>query len=389
MKKSLQSIVHIVVDWLVVLLPQTKRAEKEYSYAFIVHPRDANDVYRKYPFLKFVPLFLLHRALVYIWPVTLSKITGLVSVKSGREINGWVISVLPTAKQLITDRELALKHIKRALILAKKKGAKIVGLGGLISSLTKGGLDLINLVDINLTTGHAYTAYNVTRNFFELVRYFGPHKGGIKIAIVGATGSIGSTSAQILVRAGYSDILLIDLERKKHLFDGLMKKISRINNKIKPKISYKIEDINTANYIITATNAPEALIRNHFVQSGSVIIDDAQPSDVADEVLTREDVLTVEAGVVHTPEINSHFNFGLKNKHDNFCCMAELLLLASEEWNEHYVINKATLNMVDNISSMGQKHGFTLGQFQNRKGIISVDMLEKMKHIIQSPNDRI
>ncbi|MEI8061768.1 MAG: hypothetical protein WCG97_00520 [bacterium] len=387
MKKSFRSIFQAIGDLFVLILPQRRISNKEYAYAFIVHPRDHRDFARKYPFSKFIPASILKFVLSHFWPVTLSKVTGLTSQKDGKEINGWVISVLLTAKQMLNNRKLALKHITRALILAKKKGAKIVGLGGLISSLTKGGLDLIDKVNINITTGHAYTAYNVTQNFFELAAYFGSDKDRIEVAIVGATGSVGSTSAQILARAGCMNITLVDLERKNHLFDSLKKIILEINPRVNLKVTNTVKDIYSADYIITATNAPEALITNDLVKPGAIIIDDAQPSDVAEEVLERGDVLTIEAGVVYTPNIDSHFNFGLKNKFDNFCCMAELLILSAEEWDKHYVINKATLDLVDEVSKMGRKLSFSLGQYQNRKGIIPLAKLESVRSIIQSTDD--
>ena len=110
-----------------------------------------------------------------------------------------------------------------------------------------------------------------------------------------------------------------------------------------------------------------------------VIIDDAQPSDIHLDVLKMRDVLVLEAGVVHTPNIMSNFNYGLKNKTDNFCCMAELLILASHKWDKHYVINRATLEHVDEISEMGDKLGFTVASFQNFLESISHDKIEQVK----------
>lgn len=92
--------------------------------------------------------------------------------------------------------------------------------------------------------------------------------------------------------------------------------------------------------------------------------------------------MVVSAGVVHTPNIESHFNFGLADKFDNFCCLAELLVLVAHNWNEHYVINRATLESVDEIAKWGEEMGFRLARFQNSRGLISGDKFDAMKKIL-------
>lgn len=325
---------------------------------------------------------------MYLWPpVIVSRITGLHTIKNNEAIDGYVISIPMTARQMMEHRDRARRKIVAAARLAKKKGVTIVGLGGLTSSLTGGGLELIDKVDINVTTGHAYTTYNVTKNILELSKILGVDTGSVTVAIVGAAGSVGSTSAKILARAGYNNILLVDLERKHHFFKDLMKEMKDLNPAIIITTSHQIRDIKTADFIITATNAPEALVTSEDLKPGAVVVDDAQPSDISPEVFVRPDVLAVEAGVVHTPSIKSNFNMGLKNKFDNFCCMAELLILASREWDKHYVINRATLASVDEVAEWGKELGFELGHFQNPKGLVLDDKIKNVRDVIQKRND--
>ena len=110
------------------------------------------------------------------------------------------------------------------------------------------------------------------------------------------------------------------------------------------------------------------------------MLDDAQPSDVDPEVLIRDDVLVVNAGVVHTPDIRSHFNFGLADARDNFCCMAEVLILAAQEWQDHFVIGRgADLKLVDYIAELAKDTNFRLAEAQNAHGFIPK---EKIKRVI-------
>jgi predicted amino acid dehydrogenase len=353
------------------------------KFAFLVHPRDLSDVFKKYPLLNILPNRLVEYFLIKFWPpVFVAKITGLKSKKEGIAIDGCVISIPMTARQMVENRELASRKILKAAIYAKKLGAEIIGLGALTSSFSKGGLDLIDNVDVHITTGHAYTAYNVTKNVFELCNILELDKRKITVAIVGAAGSIGSTSARILARAGYRNLLLIDLERKHHFFKELASDLLKSNPAINVEFSHQVRDVIKADIIITATNAPEALVKLEDLKMGAIIVDDAQPSDISKEVFDCDDVLVVSAGVVHTSGVETHFNFGLVDKYDNFCCLAELLILAAHKWDNHYVINRATLESVDEISAWGSDIGFKLGKFQGPKGLISSERINKVKMLI-------
>lgn len=380
MKKRKKGLVlQSLRDFLFLHTPECFFKKTSPKFAFLVHPRGIKDVYRKYPIASKIPKKFLEFILKFYWPVVLSHVTGLKSLRDGKEIDGFVITIPLTARQMIENRSLALKKIIDAVILSKKHGAKIIGLGGLTSSLSKGGLDVLNTVsNINVTTGHAYTSVNVTNNFFKLVEIFKIQKTDL-IAIVGAAGSVGSTSAKIIARAGYENLLLIDVERKKGQFEILKKDLLELNKKVNTVFSHQIKDITDADFIITATNAPEALIKSEDLRPGAIILDDAQPSDVAEDVMCRDDVLVIEAGVVHTPNVCSHFNFNLKDKYDNFCCMAEVLILAANEHDDHFVIHRATLEHVDEVQILGEQLGFKVGEFQNYNESIKSDKIERIK----------
>ncbi|MEK7642077.1 MAG: hypothetical protein AAB365_03780 [Patescibacteria group bacterium] len=379
--RQIKNLLHAVNDLFLLILPD-KNKQRTYNFAFIVHPRGYEDLTRKYPFFKYLPRFCAYLFSRYFWPVTLSKIVGLKSQKDGKDIYGYVITVPLTARQMIENRPLALERITQACILAKKSGANIVGLGGLTSSFSRGGLDLIEKVDVNITTGHAYTSYNVTQNAFELADRMGFKKEHIWVGIVGAAGSVGSTSAKLIARAGYNNLLLVDLERKHHHFGDLIKEIKDLNPQVRIETTHQVGDIKKCDLIVAATNAPEALIRSADLKWGAIVIDDAQPSDVHEDVFTRKDVLVVEAGVTYTPGITNNFNFGLKDRQDNFCCLAEVFILAANEWNEHYVINRATLELVDEISALGKKLNFRIGKFQNFRESISDEKMAYVKECI-------
>ncbi len=378
-------IIHLILDYYYQIKGRffTTKANKDYKFAFLVHSRNYKDIYRKYHFAKYLPQSLVLFIMNHLWPITLSKVTGVISYEHKHNIDGYVLGITMTADQMLKNRIKALRKIRSAIYLAKGRGVNIVGLGGLTSSLSKGGLDLID-IPINITTGHAYTAFNVCENLFKMVEIFDIPENLLNVAVVGAAGSVGSTSSLLIARHNFKSITLIDLKRKHDSFNELVGKIKEINKNIEVKISDSVADIKGCDFVITATNTTESLITTDIAEDGVVFIDDAQPSDIHQDVLKMPNVLVLEAGVVHTPDINSNFNYGLKNRTDNFCCMAELLVLASHKWDKHYVINRATLDHVDEISSMGKRLGFTIASFQNFMESISHDKIETVKTIARN-----
>jgi predicted amino acid dehydrogenase len=279
------SIVHIIQDYYFQLKGKfINNNPKDYKFAFLVHSRNYKDIYRKYHFARFLPKSIVLFIMEYLWPITLSRVTGVVSYEHKHNIDGYVLGITMTAEQMLNNRKKALRKIRSAVYLAKGRGVSIVGLGGLTSSLSKGGLDLVD-IPINITTGHAYTAFNVCENLFKMVEIFNIPEKSLNIAVVGAAGSVGSTSSLIISRHNFKSITLIDLKRKQSAIEELSKKIREINSNIEIKVSDTVKDIKYCDFIITATNTNEALITSDLVEGGMVFIDDAQPSDIHPDVL--------------------------------------------------------------------------------------------------------
>ncbi len=346
--------------------------EDDYKFAFLVHPRDKKDIFIKFPILKYVPSCVLVLIERYLSPVKVSNVTGLKD-SEGNNIKGYIISIPMTAPRMLSERDRALNQIRKAVRFARKKGVKMIGLGALISSLTYGGKKLIDIPDISITTGHAYTGYNVTRYIFKITDDYGIDLSNVTVGIVGAAGSIGGISAKILARAGVKKLILIDLQRKTEVVNELAKGLEG-----DIVVTNNLSALKDADFVIAATNAPGALIESEHVSPGTIIVDDAQPSDVAQNVFDRDDVIVLEAGAVSTPGIKSNFNIGLHGAEINYCCMAELLILASVYHDGHYLTGPPTLKYVDEMQDLGERLGFTLAPYQNMHSLISENDLSKV-----------
>jgi predicted amino acid dehydrogenase len=357
------------------------------NFAFLVHPRDKSDVFRKFPLLKVFPEFIVNFLIRMLPPVPLSEIEGFKN-KDGDVVRGFIISVPLTSVQMLENRELALKKIVQAVEYARdKKGVGLVGFGALTASLTHGGLKVREQVkDISITTGHAYTVKTVTDYVKRVIRDFDLDQSNVKIAIIGAAGSIGSGSAKVLYKYGVRNFLFVDLERKS---ERVKKHLMEIKNGSKEdvhiEISHQVSDIKDYDIVITATNAPEVLVKPGDLSPGTIIINDAQPSDVSPEVVkTRDDVLVIEAGVVYTPGVNYNFNMGLASREETFCCLGEVLVLMYNGHYDDYTLGELDINLIQKLEDMQEGFDIKPASYQNsQQGYITKEQISKVRDIIQ------
>lgn len=355
---------------------------------FLVHSRDTKDLIRKYPLLKIVPRPIINFIAIHLPPITVSGITGLKSIDSS-DIKSYIIGITMTARQMIENRELALKKIIRACKYAEKKGVTLIGLGALTASLSKGGLDILpHVKKLKVTTGRAYTTKTVTDYVKHCIDRFGYDKSKVKLAIVGASGSVGSSCAKLLALWGVKNILLIDLQKRAEVLKKSLEHLTSTNSELNVEISHSISQVKDSDIIITATNAPEAVLSSSDLSPGSIVINDAQPSDVPDQVISdRSDILVIEGGIIHTPGIKCNFNLGLAHREDTFCCLGEVLILASRGYSDHYALGELDQDLIYQIEKMSHNLGFGISKLQNSiQKYIPEDQIKNVQSIIQKKN---
>jgi fatty aldehyde-generating acyl-ACP reductase len=350
---------------------------------FMVHSRDLRDFLKKFPFLKHAPKSFLLFLTKAAPPIVVSKITGLVS-KEGEHIEGYVIGIPMTAHQMIEDRKTALKKITQAVHLAEKKRIGIIGLGALTASLSRGGLDVAGKTSVGITTGRAYTVKTVTDYVKRIMDLFEMKPEATRIAIVGAAGAIGSGCAKFLAQYGVQNFLFIDLERKAENLKKHIEDITGRHGGANIEISHRVADIKGWDIVIAATNAPEVLITPDDLDPGTIIINDAQPSDISPEVLEMEDVLVIEGGVIHTPGVSCNFNMGLAARNDNFCCLGEALILAHSGRFHDFALGELEIPLIEEVSRMSETMNIGLAKIQNSTGAISEEQLRHIKEIIKA-----
>ena len=287
------------------------------------------------------------------------------------------------AHQIMENRTLARKKISQAIKLAQNKGARVVGLGALTGSVTEGGAGLSRKGDLTITAGRAYTAYIIKSYIEDAIKRFSIKKEKIVIAIVGAAGGVGSAVTRLLITEPFKRFILIDIERKLEKIESVLKELK--TNKTELEISHLVAAVKKADIIITATNAPEAVIESDDVKPGAIIIDDAQPSDLSEELIkTRNDVIIIEAGVITATEVKVGTNFRLANKDEIYGCLGEVMSLAASDWNIEYSAGKITPEIIYNIANAANRIGLKLAPYQAFGKLVSEVRAEEVRKIINN-----
>jgi len=354
------------------------------SFAFIIHPIDPQrDVSRKYPALGKLPIWLIDFLSLVFPPVYISEITGIRSKANGRSLQGWFVACPLTPKRMMAlPPKVVYKKISQTGRLAEKLGARILGLGAYTSVIGDGGITIAKQLNIPVTTGDSYTIAQAGHAIRKASRLMDTPLHTSTIAIVGATGAIGSVCAEMLAPEA-NELILIGRRKDK---------LNQVAQKCKEAgcqtiiISGDINKISQAHYVITVTSAIDTIIEPKHLRRGAIVCDVARPRDVSKQVVAqRADVLVIEGGMVKVPgSVDFNFNFGFPPKMA-YACMAETMALALEQKYESYTLGKdISLSQVNSIDKIATRHGFTLGGFRSFERAVSDDEIAYVKACSQS-----
>jgi fatty aldehyde-generating acyl-ACP reductase len=349
------------------------------SFAFIIHPLDPKrDVSRKYPALGKLPAWLIEFLSIFYPPVFISKIEGVQSVENGRSLKGWFIACPLTPNMMLRlPTALVYRKIVQTGKLAEKLGARVLGLGAFTSVVGDGGITIAKQLNIPVTTGDSYTIAQAVHAIEEAAVLLEKPLSTATVAVVGATGAIGSVCAQLLVPQ-CQQLLLIGrrVEKLQEVATAV-----RLQGTAQVTLSANMADLAQADFIITVTSAVETIIEPHHLRPGAVVCDVSRPRDVSKQVAEqRPDVLVIEGGMVEVPgPVNFNFDFGFPPKMA-YACMAETMALALDGNYVSFTLGKdIKLSQVQTIDTIAQRHGFKLGGFRSFERAVTSSQIAVVK----------
>lgn len=350
------------------------------TFAFIIHPIDPKrDVSRKFPFLgKVLTEKQIDFFSTFFPPVYISEIEGITSQATGRTIKGWFIACPYTPRRMM---QLPERTVYRKIIqtgrMAEKLGAQILGLGAFTSVVGDAGMTIARALDIPVTTGDSYTVMMAVQAVREAAKVMDIKMEEATVAVVGATGSIGRVCAELLASESARTLLIARDEKK---LEVLRDKL-QVRARGELCISTKMDVLKDAQLILTVTSAIHDVIRPEHLQPGSVVCDVARPRDVSAMVAAvRDDILVIDGGMVDVPgPVNFHFNFGFPEG-KAYACMAETIALALEGRFEDYTVGKDfTLERVQEISAIADRHGFRMSGFRSFEREVTEEQIETIR----------
>lgn len=366
------------------LFTNAARPETDHTFAFALHPIDPKaDVAKRYPLLgKVLTEEQIHFFSQYWPPVFLSNIEGLRSIDTGVEAQGWFVSVPYTPRQMMSlPTEQVYKKIVATGRMAERLGANILGLGAYISIAGDAGMTVAERLDIPVTTGNSYTVAVVVRSILEASLCMEIDISQATVAVVGATGSIGAASAEILAEH-VGHLLLIG--RRERTLESVRERCEGYGASVSTATDFA--RLLEADVILTATSSIGPVIEAKHLKPGVVICDTAVPADVSPQVKRdRDDVLVIEGGMVQAPgPVNFNFHFGYP-RGKTFACMAETMALALEGRYEDFSVGRLLdVDKVRLIDSIADRHGFQISDFTYRNRAVTTAHIER---VLERAND--
>lgn len=334
-------------------------------FAFVIHPLDVEFIHRHpwYRWSRYLPDWFVENVGAWFPPFYISRVRGGQSPATGQRIEGFMYTLGATPRQMMRHRErFTYSRLILAARMAKRRGARIIGLGAFTSVVGDAGISVAEKVDIGVTTGNSLTVSTTIEAARRAMIMMGMKDlKGSKAMIIGATGAVGSGCACCLARTIH-EITLVSIEPQR--LNKLKDRILDETPDAKISIASSSDDmVGDHDLIITATTAiGQRVVDVTRCKPGAVICDVARPSDIHPaEAALRPDVLVIDSGEVIIPgDIDFGYDIGLPPK-TAYACLAETALLAMEGRFEDFTLGRnISIEQVDEIDRLFNKHRFQL-----------------------------
>ena len=335
--------------------------------AWLFHLKDADDLISLEPDAASLSVDERERFLRHFAPRANPLVMSSFDVKSttGARVRFYAIALPFTSKQMKQWLDEAnffrVRHsIDKAIKVARFIGCEVIALGQYTSIVTRNATTL-DLPHIGLTTGNSYTIALALEAIERSVQERQLEPASATLAVVGASGNIGQTCAEILApRFGETVLLGSSKPSARRRLETLQGRLPRA----------RVEDdraaLRQAHVVLAAVNAPVPfLTADHFAE-GATICDLSVPAAVCPEVKEiRPDLLVIGGGIARLPFGEHHGIIGFPLPAGQvYGCMAETLLLGLEGVRDATFTGMLPAEHVYRLAAMAQRHGFTLAEYK-------------------------
>jgi len=308
---------------------------------------------------------------------------------SGKKVAGIAIICPFLPEQLVTfGEDRILKKVFQGGRLAKRCGVKLIGLAGFCSIVGDEGLKLAKTFSMPVTSGNTYTAALAIQGIRRAAHLMGLKLETATMAVIGATGDIGSVCSRVFSKEVSELNLAARNEKRLEDFAQLLRNGHACINVKK----YIGEAIHNADIILAATSSITTLIEAKDVKSGAIICDVAIPHNVATSIIReRPDVLAFEGGLAQLPKpLKLSDQRWLKwispDGRTIFGCLAETVLLSLESRWESFSISRGNITpeRVNEISKLASRHGFSIADFRYDGSVFTERDIQRIRQYAKS-----
>jgi len=285
-----------------------------------------------------------------------------VTSQAGTTIEGaYIDSVF--VPEMLRRFKTAKRKVLKAMELAQKSGIDITALGGFTSIifedmnlLKEERVSAVELDWQRFTTGNTHTAWVICQQVVSNAQRLGIDLARAKVAVVGASGDIGSAVCRWLQRQGVGELLLV-ARRPQPLID-LQASLGE------GRILAIDEALAEAQVVVWVASLPESLqIDLDALPKPCLMIDGGYPKNL-DSKAACEGVHVLKGGIV---EFWQDIGWQMmevaemaKPQRQMFACFAEAMLLDFEgrHTNFSWGRNNISLEAMDWIGEVSLRHGF-------------------------------
>ena len=314
-----------------------------------------------------------------VWCTAPPQLVENVEVKSatGISIEGSYIDSC-FVPEMLSRFKTARRKVLNAMELAQKKGINITALGGFTSIIFE-NFNLLQHKQIRntslewerFTTGNTHTAWVICKQLEINAPRIGIDLKKATVAVIGATGDIGSAVCRWLInKTGISELLMV--ARQQEPLALLQKELDG------GTITSLDEALPQADIVVWVASMPKTFeIDTDNLKKPCLMIDGGYPKNL-DEKFQGENIYVLKGGIV---EFFNDIGWNMMElaemqnpQREMFACFAEAMILEFEKCHTNFSWgrNNISLEKMEFIGAASLKHGFSAIGLDKQPNVLTV-----------------
>lgn len=290
--------------------------------------------------------------------------TFTLTSRTGKEVTGGYIDSCFLPEMLPSRFKTAARKVQNAMAYAQKNGFSVTALGGFTSIIFE-NFDLARFQKVRstmlewqrFTTGNTHTAWIICRQVEDNSPRLGIALEKAAVAVVGATGDIGSAVCRWLKqRTGVKELLLVARHQGR---------LETLQQELGGGSILSLEDaLSEADVVVWVASLPKNVeINTSTLRRPCLMVDGGYPKNLGTQ-LQCPDLHVLKGGIVEFWRDVSWRMMQIADmehpKRQMFACFAEAMLLEFEGWHTNFSWgrNNISLAAMEKIGQASVRHGF-------------------------------